>query len=117
MGMGLAPRRVWGRERCAADCGTRSSGAGHRSRRQTTMTLRNKLTGGAACAVLAAAALVGPSQPGLAASAHGVSAGQPFPTDLLTTPDSRQLTGLRVDLPLPDCAEQPSSCGDVAVLN
>src|SRR5262245_51713325 len=81
------------------------------------MTLRSTLTGAAATAVLAAAALVGPSQPALAAAGHGVSAGQPFPTNLLTTPDPSQLTGLRVDLPQPDCAEQPSNCGDIAILN
>ena len=42
---------------------------------------------------------------------------QPFPTNLLTTTDHSQLTGLRVDLPTPDCAARPSDCADVAVLN
>ena len=53
--------------------------------------------------------------PGLAAA--GVSAGTPFPTNLLTTPDATQLTDLRVDLPKPDCATHPSDCEDIAVLN
>ena len=45
------------------------------------------------------------------------SAGLPFPSNLLTTPDSSQITGLRVDLTKPDCASRPSDCADVAVLN
>ncbi len=53
--------------------------------------------------------------PGLAVA--GTSAGTPFPTNLLTTPDATQLTGLRVALPTPDCATHPSDCEDVAVLN
>ena len=53
--------------------------------------------------------------PGLAAA--GVSAGTPFPTNLLTTPDATQLTDVRVDLPKPDCATHPSDCEDIAVLN
>jgi len=69
----------------------------------------------ALCTALAAAAVV---HPGLAISAAGgVSAGQPFPTNLLTKPDPAQLTGLRIDLPRPDCSEQPSDCADVDVLN
>jgi Bacterial Ig-like domain len=54
-----------------------------------------------------------PSGSALAAT----SPGQPFPTNLLTTADSTQLTGLRVDLPMPDCTARPSDCADVAVLN
>jgi len=53
--------------------------------------------------------------PGIAHAA--VTAGTPFPTDLLTTPDATQITGLRVDLPTPDCATHPSDCADVAVLD
>ena len=45
------------------------------------------------------------------------SAGMPFPTNLLTTADASQATGLRVDLPPPDCATRPSDCADLAVLN
>jgi hypothetical protein len=44
-------------------------------------------------------------------------AGQPFPSNLNTTPDASQLTGLRVDLPQPNCSTNPSDCADVAVLN
>jgi hypothetical protein len=47
----------------------------------------------------------------------GVKAGQPFPTNLDTVRDATQATGLRVDLPLPDCAARPSDCADVRVLN
>jgi hypothetical protein len=60
-------------------------------------------------------ALVALALPGLALA--GTSAGQPFPSNLYTTPDSSQLTGLRVDLPKPDCAARPSECDDIAVLN
>ncbi|MGI8988905.1 MAG: alpha/beta hydrolase family protein [Bryobacteraceae bacterium] len=41
----------------------------------------------------------------------------PFPTDFLTVPDTSQKTGLRINLPSPDCTAQPSSCQDVAALN
>jgi len=41
----------------------------------------------------------------------------PFPSDAFTVADARQNTGLRVNLPLPDCAVQVSDCQDVAVLN
>jgi hypothetical protein len=47
----------------------------------------------------------------------GTSAGMPFPTNLLTTADATQATGLRVDLPPPDCATRPSDCADLAELN
>src|SRR5438105_10148310 len=45
------------------------------------------------------------------------SAGQPFPSNLYTTPDSTQITGLRVDLPKPDCATHATDCADIAVLD
>jgi len=64
--------------------------------------------------LLAAAAML--LVPGLAHAA-GVEAGTPFPTNLLTTPDATQITGVRVDLPTPDCATHPSDCADVAVLD
>jgi hypothetical protein len=66
---------------------------------------------------LLAAALIGLSLvvPGTALAA--VQVGQPFPSDLFTTQDRTQLTGLRVDLPKPDCAVRPSDCADVDVLN
>jgi len=63
--------------------------------------------------LLAAAVLL--LAPGVTHAA--VSAGIPFPTNLLTTPDGTQITGLRVDLPMPDCATHPSDCDDVAVLD
>jgi hypothetical protein len=44
-------------------------------------------------------------------------AGAPFPSDRFTVPDGSQLTGLRVNLPKPDCAVRPSGCDDAAVLN
>jgi pimeloyl-ACP methyl ester carboxylesterase len=40
-----------------------------------------------------------------------------FPTDALTVPDTTQATGLRVNLPLPDCKAQPSTCAEIAALN
>jgi dienelactone hydrolase len=43
--------------------------------------------------------------------------GSLFPSDLFTVPDASQLTGLRVNLPKPDCTVQPSDCNDIAVLN
>src|SRR3954464_4454959 len=45
------------------------------------------------------------------------SAGQPFPSNLYTVPDSTQITGVRVQLPRPDCATHPTDCQDVAVLD
>ena len=70
-----------------------------------------------ACAVLAALAVSGGTPGHAARVAVGVSPGQPFPTNLLTTPDPSQLTGVRVDLPLPDCSVRPSDCNDVRLLN
>jgi len=52
-----------------------------------------------------------------AAALAGTSALQPFPTNLDTVADSSQVTGLRVNLPLPSCAARPSDCADDAVLN
>ena len=67
---------------------------------------------GRRAALFAVVALV---LPGVALA--GTSVGQPFPSNLYTTPDSSQLTGLRVDLPRPDCAARPSDCQDIAVLD
>jgi hypothetical protein len=66
---------------------------------------------------LLAAALIALSLvvPGTALAA--VKAGQPFPSNLFTTADRTQVTGLRVDLPKPDCAMRPSDCADIEVLN
>jgi hypothetical protein len=41
----------------------------------------------------------------------------PFPSDLFSTPDAGQITGLRVNLPKPDCTQRPSDCEDLDVLN
>src|SRR6516165_7681090 len=41
----------------------------------------------------------------------------PFPNDRFTVPDPSELTGLRVNLPLPDPATQPSGYADTQVLN
>ncbi|MBI3693695.1 MAG: Ig-like domain-containing protein, partial [Acidobacteria bacterium] len=41
----------------------------------------------------------------------------PFPTDFLTVPDAGQRTGLRVNLPLPDCRLQRSQCRDLDFIN
>ncbi len=41
----------------------------------------------------------------------------PFPSDYLTTPDDRQRTGRRVNLPFPDCDTRSSDCGEIALLN
>jgi dienelactone hydrolase len=65
----------------------------------------------AALALCAAALIV----PGGALAA--TSAGQPFPSNLYTTPDATQVTGLRVELPTPDCATRVSDCQDIAVLD
>jgi Bacterial Ig-like domain len=46
-----------------------------------------------------------------------VKVGQPFPTNLYTVRDHTQATGLRVNLPKPDCAARPSDCADIDVLN
>jgi hypothetical protein len=53
--------------------------------------------------------------PGIALA--GTTAGQPFPSNLDTVADGTQITGLRIDLPLPNCASRPSDCADIAVLN
>jgi hypothetical protein len=65
-----------------------------------------------AATLLAAFAVVVPVS-ALAAT----SAGQPFPSNLYTVPDASQITGLRVDVPKPDCAVRPSDCADIAVLD
>lgn len=41
----------------------------------------------------------------------------PFPSDLFTTPDSNQNTGLRVNLPKPDCTVRVTDCQTIDVLN
>lgn len=41
----------------------------------------------------------------------------PFPSDRFTVPDEGQRTGLRVNLPLPNCGTNPSDCADITLLN
>jgi pimeloyl-ACP methyl ester carboxylesterase len=41
----------------------------------------------------------------------------PYPTDVLTTPDSTQKNGIRINLPMPDCTTYPTDCQDVQLLN
>lgn len=48
---------------------------------------------------------------------NGVAAPFPFPSDTLTVPDPQQKTGLRMNLPLPDCAAEPSTCQEVGLVN
>ena len=62
-------------------------------------------------ALLAVLALVLPT------AALAASAGQPFPSNLSTTEDASQATGVRVDLEKPNCAARPSDCADIDVLN
>ena len=44
-------------------------------------------------------------------------AGTPFPSDLFAVADPTQNTGLRVNLPRPDCLARPSDCQDLDVIN
>ena len=65
--------------------------------------------------------LIGPSL-ALAGGVHalfnlGRPAGGPFPSDWFTVADRSHLTGLRVNLPKPDCLERPSDCDDIDVIN
>jgi Bacterial virulence factor lipase N-terminal len=43
--------------------------------------------------------------------------GGPFPSDRFTVADPSHNTGLRVNLPLPDCGARPSDCDDLNVIN
>src|SRR5262245_42887981 len=47
----------------------------------------------------------------------GTTDASPFPSDRLTVADSNQLTGRRVNLPLPDSIARPSDFADVTVIN
>ena len=40
-----------------------------------------------------------------------------FPSDAFTIADDTQKTGLRVNLPLPDCGVHVSDCNDLALIN
>ncbi len=52
-------------------------------------------------------ALFDPASPGVG----------PFPSNVLTVPDSAQKTGLRINLPQPDCLAEPSTCEEIAAVN
>src|SRR5215218_6699865 len=41
----------------------------------------------------------------------------PFPSNVFTASDATNLTGVRINLPMPDCVALPSDCEDVAVIN
>jgi hypothetical protein len=41
----------------------------------------------------------------------------PFPSDRYTVPDVTHNTGLRLNLPKPNCAVRPSDCADIDVIN
>jgi dienelactone hydrolase len=43
--------------------------------------------------------------------------GAPFPSNALTVPAPENITGIRVNLPLPDCGALPSECDDLSVVN
>lgn len=43
--------------------------------------------------------------------------GAPFPSNRFTVPEPSHITGLRVNLPLPDCDARPSDCADLRVVN
>jgi Bacterial Ig-like domain len=45
------------------------------------------------------------------------SVGQLFPSNTYTVHDRSQVTGLRVNLPEPNCSTNPTDCDDIAVLN
>src|SRR5262245_7586250 len=47
----------------------------------------------------------------------GAPATAPFPSDRWTVEDEGQLTGLRVNLPKPDCVARRSDCEDIDALN
>ena len=64
----------------------------------------------------AAVTPVSPPGPSFDAARVDVFTG-PFPSDRFTIADVEQLTGRRVNLPLPDCTARPTDCEDVEVLN
>jgi hypothetical protein len=77
----------------------------------------------AAVVACATAVALAPPATGQAADPVRVRAGSTpdttvFPNDRFTVPDRRQLTGLRVDMPLPECTEANSStCDAIRILN
>ena len=43
--------------------------------------------------------------------------GGPFPSDQFTEFDATNLTGRRVNLPVPDCSTHPDDCEDIVIIN
>ena len=41
----------------------------------------------------------------------------PFPSDWFTAPEPSNITGRRINLPMPDCEQRPSDCEDLSILN
>jgi hypothetical protein len=41
----------------------------------------------------------------------------PFPSDYLTLPDGQQKTGLRVNMPLPNCTAEPATCTELTLID
>jgi hypothetical protein len=85
----------------------------------TTLTEQNSFVRRIFVLLLAAALLT----PALAlAQTHPLfnlssSSQSPFPSDRFTAFDTQQLTGLRVNMALPNCATRPSDCADLTLLN
>ena len=72
----------------------------------------------AALALPALGVLAGPPSSGVSPLFELAGTGaSPFPSDFLTVLDDAQATGLRVNLPKPDCAVRTSDCQDIDVLN
>jgi Bacterial virulence factor lipase N-terminal len=84
-------------------------------------TLNEKYSSASRTIILLAAVII--LMPALAAAAtHPVfnlqsTSQSPFPSDRFTVLDFHQNTGLRVNLPLPNCATNPSDCADLTLLN
>src|SRR5215467_7651339 len=84
-------------------------------------TLNEKYSSARRTFILLAAVIV--LMPALAVAAtHPVfnlqsTSQSPFPSDRFTVLDRHQNTGLRVNLPLPNCATHPSDCADITLLN
>ncbi|HET9284133.1 MAG TPA: Ig-like domain-containing protein [Candidatus Angelobacter sp.] len=85
----------------------------------TTLTEKYSLPGRIVILLVAALVLM----PAMASAAtHPVfnlqsTTQSPFPSDRFTVLDSQQRTGLRVNMPLPNCATNPSDCADLTLLN
>src|SRR5262249_46636650 len=75
------------------------------------------------CRIVAIAATVLILVPGLASAAVEAlfdlssTTSSPFPSDRFTVDDHDQKTGVRVNLPKPNCAVRPSDCADIDVIN